>query len=970
MIIENKIEKIELYDNELEMEKVFVAKLVEMGYEQVQISNNEDFLQNLRVQMTKHNIEALNSVGIDNFDYEQWLQIMGKLQKSGMTKFDILRDGEINLKTQNGNIGISLFNKVDWCKNVFQVARQVAYKVGNEDYRFDVVIFINGLPLGIVELKSQKIDLKKAFEQVRNYKQNISSWYEFLQILMISNGTSTKYLANSNTLSFDFSFEWSDSSNVVITDLLKFAQSFLKPCHFGKMVARYMIQDTKKVIKILRPYQCFAVEKILDSVENTPETGGYIWHTTGSGKTLTSFVASTILSKKVNQVLFVVDRKDLDAQTIDEFNNFGGSSVENVNANYNTKALISQLNDTGNKLIVTTIQKLFTAIEKQNSQIIGISNKKTVIIFDECHRSQGGNFHSQIRNFFKNSQLFGFTGTPIFEVENDNNDSDDLSQWENRLGNHANPQNDYPLEWVTSNQASPFQGSVPKDEGFAKNKPKLANNGVKTTADIFGKCLHQYLIINAIKDQNVLPFSVEYMESQDDDKEYLKSKNRQIAVANKILEIHKIKTKSVGGQVGYTAMFCTDSIDSLKHYYTLLSQNTQSLKIATIFSAGGSLEEESFETETLEPSNKAFLQNCISNYNQMCGTNYNSGSSFYEYYKDIAKRVKNKDIDILIVVNMFLTGFDSKSLNTMYVDKNLQYHGLIQAFSRTNRVLDANKSHGNIVVFRDLKQKVDQAIKMFSLGDNSDVQDVVILRPYGEYLEEVNSQMRFLDSNFAPADEIENIEDEDKKIEFLAGFRKILKLLNILKTFSDFKKQDLLLPPETIRGYQKEYLKISEQAKVLPKDSPIANFDFAFELMRTDEINLAYILEMMDKNNTAEFVMSFVESSKDLSPKKELFREFFETDTELENTTKSARFETFKEEKKQIAKKELIKENKIIPENFDHLAYIISAKGNKIKQAEIEQNLTEKPKLIKSQSILKNIKEKLANFWEVFVKGF
>ena len=625
----------------------------------------------------------------------------------------------MQLTRENGDsFYLEFIQQEHWCQNQFQVTRQVKQE-GSYKNRYDVTLLVNGLPLAQIELKRRGLELKEAFNQINRYQRHSFSsshgLFQYVQFFVISNGVNTKYYANNRYQSFKQTFYWTDHVNKHITQLASFTKEFLEPCHMSKMITKYIVlNEARKALMILRPYQYYAVEAIIDRVKNSTKNG-YIWHTTGSGKTLTSFKASQILMKlpAVHKVVFVVDRKDLDYQTVKEFDSFSKGSVD---ATDNTKMLVKQLSD-DTKLIVTTIQKLNTAISKTRylDKLEHLREARVVFIFDECHRSQFRETHKRIRSFFHGSQMFGFTGTPIF-VEN-----------------------------------------------AVRNE-----HGKRTTKELFEDCLHKYVITDAIKDENVLRFIIEYVgryrekegsrnsidiEVEDiDTKELMESPQRLEKIADYILANHNRKTHSRT----FTAMFCVSSIETLIKYYEIFkarkAEGKHSLTIATIFSytaneddkdASGFIPEEPAIAEEpkvlygLNKHSRDKLDEFISDYNKTFNTKYSTkdSQSFYNYYQDISKRTKNKEIDILLVVNMFLTGFDSPLLNTLYVDKNLKYHGLIQAYSRTNRILNEMKSQGNIITFRNLKKATDDAIALFS---NKDAKETIIMQPYEDYVAKFN----------------------------------------------------------------------------------------------------------------------------------------------------------------------------------------------------------------------------------------
>jgi type I restriction enzyme R subunit len=718
------------------------------------------------------------------------------------------------------SVYIEFLNMDHWCQNEFQVANQIEIE-GSYKNRYDVTILINGFPLVQIELKRRGLELKEAFNQTHRYEKHSyasgNGLFQFVQLFIISNGVNTKYYANNKKQSFKQTFFWADKDNKNITKLEDFTNIFLEPCHLSKIITKYIVlNEADKVLMVLRPYQYFATESIIERVKNSNKNG-YIWHTTGSGKTLTSFKASQILMRmpEVDKVIFVVDRKDLDYQTTKEFNSFSKGSIDGTD---NTGTLVKQL--TGEpKLIVTTIQKLNTAISKEKylKEMTALKDKKIVFIFDECHRSQFGETHKRIKSFFTNHQMFGFTGTPI----------------------------------------------------FAEN-----NSDGKTTKDLFEDCLHKYVITDAIRDENVLRFSVEYVgkykQREDsktnldikvediDTKELLEDKKRLEKIAGYIVANHNAKTHNRY----FTGMFCVSSIDMLVKYYEIFKEmknkGEHNLRIATIFSYGvnendadangliGDVNLDIAENEVNKHSRDK-LEEYIGDYNAQYNTKFTTkdSTSFYNYYNDIAKKVKERQIDILLVVNMFLTGFDSKTLNTLYVDKNLKYHGLIQAFSRTNRILDEQKSAGNIVCFRNLKQATDDAIKLFS---NKDAIDVIILEPFENYIKRFNDALSKLKDIAPTIGSVDNLISEEEMFEFVRRFRELIRIKNILTTFSDFSFDKLAIDEQSFEDYKSKYLDIYDRVKSdhsKDKVSILEDVDFELELIRRDEINIDYIISLL-----------------------------------------------------------------------------------------------------------------------------
>ena len=700
-----------MYESEARLEDRMIEQLEKQGYQKVIIDDVNSLEDNFRKQLNKHNLIELKGKELSDKEFERLMvKISGKgvfqSAKELRQKQDIQRDdGSI--------VYLELFNTKEWCKNIFQVTHQTTVE-GKYTNRYDVTILINGLPLVQIELKRRGMDMKEAFNQIKRYKRHsYSGLYKFIQLFVISNGVDTKYFANGDQeLNYGFTFFWTDVNNDRITNLEQFCVFFLDRCHIGKMIARYMvINETDKQLMVMRPYQVYAVENIVSRALDT-NNNGYVWHTTGSGKTITSFKTSQILSLEpsINQVFFLVDRKDLDKQTLDEFNKFDPGCVDMTNQ---TEKLIQQIKDSSRPLIITTIQKMANACS--NPKYAPVMEKykdlKTVFIIDECHRSQFGDMHKQISKTFTKAQYFGFTGTPRFK-EN------------------------------------------PSQDG-------------RSTADIFEKCLHTYLIKDAIKDENVLGFSVDYMkfiefngnteedlmvEGIDTDEVFM-ADDRVALIASDIIKHHNIKTRDKK----YNAIFTVSSIPLLIKYYDAFKEINHDLKIGAIFTYGANEDLDKNPVHSRES-----LDRIISDYNKMYKTNFSS-NNFDSYFRDICKKIKNTEIDIVIVVNMLLTGFDAKRLNTLYVDKSLKYHDLIQAFSRTNRVETDTKPFGNIVCYRTSKAKVDEAVKLFSQTDSI---DTVIMAPYEKYIAQFNKAVEKLLAITPVVESVDSLEREEDIKEF------------------------------------------------------------------------------------------------------------------------------------------------------------------------------------------------------------
>lgn len=783
-----------VYESEAKLEEKLIDQLVKQGYKKVQIDTVEDLERNFREQINEHNKFRLEEKPLSDKEFERlMIKISGKGVFQSAKELRQLQD----IQRDDGTIAyIELFNTREWCQNIFQVTHQTTVE-GKYTNRYDVTLLINGLPLVQIELKRRGMDMKEAFNQIKRYKRHsYSGLYKFIQIFIISNGVDTKYFANGDQeLNYGFTFYWTDVNNERINNLEHFCLTFLDRCQIGKVIARYMIlNQTEKMLLVMRPYQIYAVENIVSRALDT-NNNGYVWHTTGSGKTITSFKTSQILAKEpsINQVFFLVDRKDLDKQTLDEFNKFKPGCVDLTN---NTDKLIEQMKDSTKDLIVTTIQKMANACS--NSKYAPILEKykdlKTVFIIDECHRSQFGDMHRQISKTFTNAQYFGFTGTPRFK-EN------------------------------------------PSQDG-------------RSTADIFEKCLHTYLIKDAIKDGNVLGFSVDYMKFVDynsnqteedvmiegiDTEEVFMADDRVGLIAQDIIDHHNTKTRDKK----YNALFTVSSIPLLVKYYNMFKSLNHDLKIGAIFTYGANEDLDKNPEHSRES-----LDKIIDDYNKMYNTNFSS-STFDAYFRDICKKIKNTEIDIVIVVNMLLTGFDAKRLNTLYVDKSLKYHDLIQAFSRTNRVESETKPFGNIVCYRTTKERVDEAVKLFSQTDSI---DTVIMAPYEDYLNKFKVAVSELLKITPVVDSVDSLEREENIKAFIVAFRTVAKLLVSLKTFNEFDLDngDTELNAQMFEDYKSKYYELYRRLSNDKEKSSILNdITFSLELIQTDKINVSYILNLI-----------------------------------------------------------------------------------------------------------------------------
>ncbi len=934
------------------LEENLVKQLVGLGYKKVAIKDEVDLISNLKTQLEKHNNCSLSKA--------EFKQVLNDLSKGNIyERAKILRD-KITYDKDDGSTGyLELINQIHWCKNQYQVTHQVTME-GKYKNRYDVTILINGLPLVQIELKRRGLELKEAFNQTNRYQRHSyqagNGLFQFIQLFVISNGVNTKYYANNpiKARSFKQTFYWADINNKIITQISEFTEQFLEPCHVSKMITKYTVLNTAKTLMVLRPYQYYATEAIVERVKNSNKFG-YIWHTTGSGKTLTSFKTAQILTnlEGVKKVVFVVDRKDLDYQTIKEFNSFSEGSIDATN---NTSALVKQFsNDT--KLIVTTIQKLNTAIYKPKylEKMETLKKERVVFIFDECHRSQFGDTHNRIKGFFQNAQMFGFTGTPIFK---DNSVKNEL--------------------------------------------------GKRTTKDLFNECLHKYVITDAIRDKNVLKFSIEYIstfKSKDeneiidinvdsiDKKEVMEAPQRLNNIAEYIIANHDRKTHTKK----FTAIFCVSNVKTLIKYYELFKakkeEGRHDLKVATIFSykaneldedANGFIPDEDFEDFRVDEPISTYshtrekLDSFIDDYNGMFQTNY-STNEFYSYYKDIGKRVKHRQVDVLLVVNMFLTGFDSKLLNTIYVDKNLKYHGLIQAYSRTNRILDEVKSQGNVVCFRNLKGATDEAITLFS---NKEAIEEIIVQPYENYTVKFKEAIERLYEIAPTVDSVNELPSETEKLEFVKAFRELMRLKNVLTTFTEFSFDDLGITEQEFDDYQSKYLDIRDDVKKEKEKVSILNdIDFELELIRRDEINVAYILTLLarlsdtkkpkDQEQQRKAISDILTSDTQLRSKKELIERFIEENLPLvrDSDLVADEFDAYwtKEKKKaviQLSEDENLDYKKLI----DVISNYLFTEKAPLRD-DVIGLLNKRPSLKERASISERITTKITDFIDTFING-
>lgn len=914
----------EAYQSEAQLEKEFIRLLEELGYEYLHIHKDTDLVANLRRQLSK-----LNGYEFTDGEWQRFFsEVLANPNLGIAEKTRLIQEDHVQvLKRDNGESkNITLIDKKNIHNNILQVINQYAVSTGEgaaHDNRYDVTILVNGLPMIHVELKRRGVPIREAFNQIDRYQRDsfwaASGLYQFVQIFVISNGTNTKYYSNTTRFnhikdsktqkvkkektsnSFEFTSYWADANNRIIPDLIDFTKTFFARHTILNILTRYCVYTSEGLLLVMRPYQIVATERILNRIEiannykkyGSVAGGGYIWHTTGSGKTLTSFKTAQLASRLdyIDKVLFVVDRKDLDYQTMKEYDRFEKGAA---NSNTSTAVLKRQLEDDGAKIIITTIQKLATFIKKNAGH--GVFDKRVVIIFDECHRSQFGDMHLAITRYFKKYHLFGFTGTPIFAA----------------------------------------------NAGVSK-KPTL-----RTTAQAFGDQLHAYTIVDAINDKNVLPFHVDYIKTMDmeediDDKEvwdinrekaylaperirlvteyilthfdqktYRGNKTYTYNVLQNIAEVASASGRDAIEEVkrkqrisGFNSIFAVSSVDAAKLYYAEFKRQmeadpTKKLRVAIIYSYGaneeeadGILDEENSEdTSALDAGSREFLEAAIADYNAMFHTNYDTSSDkFQNYYKDVSLRMKNKELDLLIVVNMFLTGFDATTLNTLWVDKNLKMHGLIQAYSRTNRILNSIKTFGNIVCFRNLQKRTDDAISLF--GDK-EAGGIVLLRGYNDYyygytdndqkehpgyvdmIEELTTKFPLTD---------ERITGEQNQKEFIMLFGAILRMRNLLSSFDEFAGHEILSERD-LQDYLGRYQDLRDEWKnrspTGEKEDITDDIVFEIELIKQIEINIDYILMLVKKYHDSHCddkevlitIQKAIDASPELRSKKALIENF------------------------------------------------------------------------------------------------
>lgn len=941
--------------SELVLENGLINTLLGMGYERVVLKEEENLYSNFKRQLEKHNQKRLAEIGRTEFTDKEFERI--RIHLEGGTRFEKakkLRD-LFALETEDGErVWIEFLNKNKWCQNEFQVANQITVE-GRKTCRYDVTILINGLPLVQIELKKRGTELKEAYNQVQRYhKTSFNGLFDYIQLFVISNGINTRYFANNPNGGYKFTFNWTDAENNPFNDVDQFASHFLEKCGLGKMISKYIVlHEGDKALMALRPYQYYAVERILDRIENTNKNG-YVWHTTGAGKTLTSFKAAQLASEigGVDKVIFVVDRRDLDTQTQSEYEAFEPGAVDSTD---NTHELIRRLSGKS-KIIITTIQKLNNAVtrDRYNKHLQKVRDQKVVMIFDECHRSQFGESNRNIRHFFNNLQFFGFTGTPIF-VENANE---------------------------------------------------------HTTAEIFGDCLHRYLIKDAIADDNVLGFLVEYYKGKEENGTNFMDQVRMQEIAKFILQ--NFKKSTFDGE--YNAVFATQSVAALLEYYRIFKSLQPKIRIGAVFTYAANPSQD----DELTGTNQGFatdqvaadqLQEIMDDYNAMFGTAYTT-ENFGAYYDDVNMRMKKKKpemepLDLLLVVNMFLTGFDAKKLNTLYVDKNLEYHGLVQAFSRTNRVLNEKKRFGKVVCFRDLKQNVDAAIKLFS---NNQPNEFIIREPFEKVKAELNVLMAEFKEKFPEAQSVDQLKSENDKRDFVLAFREIIRKMAEVQIYEDFDADDpsLVMSAQEFMDFRSKYLDIAigpieptngeepddestvdggeeEPDEDDEEEATLDDIDFCLELLRSDVINVAYILELIANLNPAsgdyeqqkQQILDTMIKDAGMRNKAKLIDGFMRDniDNDKEGFAKAkadgtvdleSRLATYVNKKRSEAVQELANEEAIEEQALQQ--FMAEYDYLKREKLEIVQEAVRKKKagLIERRSILDRVVKKLRNIMDVY----
>lgn len=921
-------------ESEAMLEGEFIKQLQNMGYEFIKIKDEEGLNANFKLQLERLNKKELDNGQISDEEFDRILTYLDS--GSIFDKADKLRD-TYRLKREGGkSVSIKFLNQKDWCKNIFQVSNQITMRYKHKT-RYDVTILINGLPLVQVELKRRSKAISEAFNQVKRYmKTSYKNLFGYIQIFIVSNGLETKYFSNGrpSEINYGFTYYWKDKDNNNIHILKDFTEDFLEQCNIAKMISKYMVlNESSKELMVLRAYQKYAVDAVLNQALEVKKNG-YVWHTTGSGKTLTSFKVSQLLAEEpsIYKVIFVVDRRDLNDQTNKEFNKF---CPKCVGTSQHTGALVKNLLSETNKLVTTTIQKLAIAVNRKHTRkkLEKIKDKNIIFIYDECHRSQFGKMQQDINAFFENSLSYGFTGTPIFE--------------ENAMG-------------------------------------------YKTTKTIFGDRLHTYMIKDAIADQNVLGFSVDYYttmkakEGISDEKvssiktnEVYASKDRLNLIVDHVLDSYNAKTKDRE----FNAIFAVSSKSKdnptgfIHDYYRIFKEKIKErnldFKVVTIFSYAPN---ENFDDR--EKHSQELLDEYMADYNEMFGTNFDT-ETMGEYHRDVCKRMKSREIDLLLVINMFLTGFDSKLLNTLYVDKNLEYHGLLQAFSRTNRIFNARKSHGNIVCYRPIHEDVDKAIALFSDNDPS---EIILLPTYKKLVQRFNDDLKRLHKLVESAAEAYNLQSEEQQKNFVEGFKKLIKTKNKLDTFVEFTFDDLDINQQEYEDYTGAYLNIKEKLDQRKGDddtsvSILDDIDFELDLLKTDKINVDYILGLLEtmsfKNNRDKEIGNIIkvmENSVHLRSKIKLIEKFINTELQHikdEDLNIREEYDTFVKNERRQAICDLIEDEDL---NEDITREILSEYefSEKLDDNLIKKSFNKKLKFKEKKEKVKKVKNEILEIFDIF----
>lgn len=918
------------YQSEAELENQLIKQLIAQDYKEAIINDYDSLLSNFREQFSEFNKDKLNGTALSDKEWDRLLNYI-----LGRTVFDsakVLRDKYVLERDDGSRVYVSFIDE-DHTKNIWQVTHQTTV-VGKYTNRYDVTILCNGLPLIQIELKRRGMDLRQAINQIMRYKKHsYIGLYRYIQCFVVSNGVDTKYFANTDKdILYSMTFYWTDENNIRITNLKEFSTVFLARDHITRMLIRYtVLNDVEKAVMIMRPYQVYAASRLIDRARFS-DKNAYIWHTTGSGKTLTSFKTAQILSQdpRIKKVIFLVDRKDLDSQTMEEFNKFEQGSVDVTD---NTAVLVSQMRKKDVHLIVTTIQKMSNAVKnrKYASVMDSYKDEKVVFIIDECHRSQFGDMHLDIERHFNKAQFFGFTGTPRFEVNG-----------------------------------------------------KVEGHIVKTTQSLFGECLHTYLIKDAIFDNNVLGFHVEYIKTVEGDydindremvegidvDEILTSEKRMTMIANHIVANHKSKTRNRQ----YTAIFTVWSIPALIRYYDIFKSIDHDLNIAGIYSFGANEDGEGKAEHSRDS-----LERIIKDYNKLYDTNF-STDTYEAYRKDISDRVKGKktkQLDILLVVNQFLTGFDSKPLDVLYVDKKLEYHDLLQAFSRTNRVEKETKPFGIVVCYRNLKRETDEALCLFSQTQDT---EGILTPTFDEFVSKFNEFVVKLKEVAPTPAAIDMMQSEEKQKEFVEIFKSLAKILTSLQTFVEFpyERDKLDLTEQEYEDYKsKYYLLYHRIVNQRDKVSVLDDVDFCIELIESDRINVAYIMNLIrsidvkdinKRKKQIDFIREEIKRSNnnDLYKKIDLIQAFLDLlENGLTGEDIDEMYDVFEAQAREKDISDFVEETGV---DRDMLTGYISEYEFSyiIDEGDIRDSITEPMGLLKKKSLVRKIVDFIKSFAEKY----